>query len=51
MALPAVAGSDDAVEARWIPVSELQAMEDQFFDDHFHILDHFLSITTIQHQQ
>jgi bifunctional NMN adenylyltransferase/nudix hydrolase len=43
-ALPAVSGSDDAVEARWIPVSELQAMEDQFFDDHFHILDHFLSI-------
>ena len=43
-ALPVVAGADDAVEASWIPVAELQGMEAQFFDDHFHILDHFLSI-------
>jgi bifunctional NMN adenylyltransferase/nudix hydrolase len=50
-ALPAVSGSDDAVEARWIPLPELQAMEDQFFDDHFHILDHFLSISPDQSQQ
>ena len=42
--LPEVAGSDDAAEARWVPIAELEAMENQFFDDHFHILDHFLSI-------
>ena len=23
----------------------LAAMEDRFFDDHFHILDHFLGLT------
>ncbi len=43
-ALPAVEGSDDAAEAKWIPVSELSAMEDVLFEDHFHILHHFLSI-------
>jgi len=43
-ALPGVAGSDDAAEARWISIAELRGMENQFFDDHFHILDHFLSI-------
>jgi len=41
---PDVKGSDDAAEARWIPISSLPLMEDQFFDDHFHILDQFLSI-------
>jgi bifunctional NMN adenylyltransferase/nudix hydrolase len=42
--LPEVAGADDAALARWIPISELAAMEDQFFEDHFNILDHFLAI-------
>ena len=42
--LPNVAGADDAAEARWIPIADLVGMEDQFFDDHFHILDHFLKI-------
>jgi bifunctional NMN adenylyltransferase/nudix hydrolase len=41
---PEVKGSDDAADARWIPISSLPLMEDQFFDDHFHILDQFLSI-------
>jgi bifunctional NMN adenylyltransferase/nudix hydrolase len=43
--LPDVAGADDAAEARWIPVAELAAMETQLFEDHLHILDHFLKIT------
>jgi bifunctional NMN adenylyltransferase/nudix hydrolase len=41
--LPEVRGSDDASEARWVPVSELAGMEKQFHDDHFHILDAFLN--------
>jgi len=43
---PEVAGADDAAEARWVPVAELLEMEGQLFDDHFNILDHFLSLTT-----
>jgi bifunctional NMN adenylyltransferase/nudix hydrolase len=42
--LPAVSGMDDAGSARWVPQSELPAMEDRFFEDHFHILDVFLGI-------
>ncbi|MEJ5990605.1 NUDIX domain-containing protein [Ramlibacter sp. PS3R-8] len=42
---PEIAGSDDAEEARWVPIAELPSLEDQFHDDHFHILDSFLGIT------
>lgn len=42
--LPAVRGDDDAAEALWMPVAQLCAAEDQFFDDHFQILDHFLGL-------
>ncbi len=44
-ALPQIAGSDDAAEARWVPIAELPSLEDQFHDDHFQILDAFLGIT------
>jgi bifunctional NMN adenylyltransferase/nudix hydrolase len=44
--LPEIAGSDDAAEARWVPVAELPSLEEQFHDDHFHILDAFLGITS-----
>ncbi|HCL87598.1 MAG TPA: cytidyltransferase [Comamonadaceae bacterium] len=43
--LPAVQAADDASEARWVPLAQLGAMEPQFHDDHFHILDHFLGLT------
>lgn len=43
--LPAVEGADDAQEARWMPIVALASMEDEFFEDHFHILDHFLTLT------
>lgn len=43
--LPAVAGADDAAEARWFEVARLPAMEGELFEDHFHILDHFLGLT------
>src|SRR5437764_1984184 len=42
---PEIAGSDDAAEARWVPIAELPSLEEQFHDDHFHILDSFLGIT------
>jgi bifunctional NMN adenylyltransferase/nudix hydrolase len=42
--LPEVQGADDAAQARWVPVADLAAMEDQFFDDHFHMLDRFLGL-------
>lgn len=44
--LPEVVGTDDAAEAHWISIAELPAMEAQFFEDHFNILDHFLNLTT-----
>jgi bifunctional NMN adenylyltransferase/nudix hydrolase len=43
--LPEIAGSDDAAEARWVPIAQLPSLEDQFHDDHFHILDSFLALT------
>jgi bifunctional NMN adenylyltransferase/nudix hydrolase len=42
--LPEVQGSDDASAARWVPISQLVAMEGEFFDDHFHMLNHFLGV-------
>lgn len=40
--LPPVKGADDAAQACWVPISEALQMQAQFFDDHFHILEHFL---------
>lgn len=45
-ALPAVRADDDAAEALWVPIAELTQLEDQFFEDHFHILDVFLGLLT-----
>jgi bifunctional NMN adenylyltransferase/nudix hydrolase len=41
---PEIAGSDDAAEARWVPIAQLPALEEEFHDDHFHILDAFLDL-------
>lgn len=43
--LPQIEADDDAANARWVPVSELASLEDQLFEDHFNILDHFLQLT------
>jgi bifunctional NMN adenylyltransferase/nudix hydrolase len=40
--LPKVKGADDAEKARWLPISEVA--EDMFFDDHYHIIQHFLGL-------
>lgn len=43
--LPKIAASDDAAHAQWIPQTQLVAMEEQFYEDHFHILDTFLHLS------
>lgn len=40
--LPKIKGSDDAIAAKWVPISELR--EDQMFDDHYFVICHFLSL-------
>lgn len=47
--LPDITAADDAAAAAWVPISALAAMEEVFFDDHFHILDHFLTLTELDH--
>ena len=44
-ALPQVQADDDAMQVQWTPLDQLAGMETLFFEDHFHMLDHFLSIT------
>ncbi len=44
--LPEVRADDDAMSVEWVPIAALPAMEDRFHDDHFHMLDHFLTLTT-----
>lgn len=41
---PALEAADDAAALEWVPISELATREDEFFDDHFHILDSFLKL-------
>jgi bifunctional NMN adenylyltransferase/nudix hydrolase len=40
--LPKVKGSDDAEKAFWVPFNEL--VQEKFFEDHAHIISHFLGI-------
>lgn len=40
--LPPVKGSDDAKSAKWIPLSDLEEMEDKVFEDHIHIVKWFV---------
>ena len=42
---PPVEGADDASHAQWVPIEEVVSLEARFFEDHFHILDHFLGLT------
>jgi bifunctional NMN adenylyltransferase/nudix hydrolase len=44
-ALPSVRADDDAQAVEWVAVEWLLRVEDQFHDDHFHMLDHFLGVT------
>jgi len=43
---PAVQADDDAAQVLWTPIAQLAALEESFFEDHFHMLDHFLGLTS-----
>jgi bifunctional NMN adenylyltransferase/nudix hydrolase len=43
--LPEARADDDAASVEWVPIASLASLEDQFLDDHFHMLDHFLGVT------
>lgn len=40
--LPKVKGSDDADKAWWMPLSEFFTREEEFFEDHYHIINYFV---------
>jgi len=42
--LPKVKGGDDAKKAFWLPISALGEKEDEFFEDHLHIVRFFLGL-------
>ena len=39
--LPKVRGGDDADKAKWVPLNVFDKMEDQLFEDHYRIVQHF----------
>lgn len=41
--LPDVKGSDDADKAWWMPHREVYVRENEFFEDHYHMIVHFLN--------
>jgi bifunctional NMN adenylyltransferase/nudix hydrolase len=44
--LPEVRAGDDAQAVEWVAIERLPALEDRFHDDHFHMLDHFLGLSS-----
>lgn len=42
--LPKVKGSDDAEKAKWFPYVDFYDMEDKLYEDHFHIIKHFIGL-------
>jgi bifunctional NMN adenylyltransferase/nudix hydrolase len=43
--LPTVEAADDAALVAWVPIADLKGMEEEFYEDHFHILDYFLHLS------
>ena len=41
---PDIQAADDLQEVAWVPIANLSKMEEQLFEDHFHILDEFLGL-------
>lgn len=39
--LPRVKGSDDAEKAMWLSLNEFASREEEFFEDHYHVISHF----------
>jgi len=42
---PTVHADDDAQAVEWVAIAKLPQLEEAFFEDHFHMLDHFLGLT------
>ncbi len=42
-ALPVVEGADDAEHATWLPLGDLPTLRDQFFEDHYAMIDYMLA--------
>jgi bifunctional NMN adenylyltransferase/nudix hydrolase len=42
---PVVQADDDAMLVQWTRIDQLAGLEEEFFEDHFHMLDHFLGLT------
>ena len=42
-ALPQVKGNDDAAKSWWMPLREFYSREEEFFEDHYHIISYFCS--------
>ncbi|XZG71605.1 bifunctional nicotinamide-nucleotide adenylyltransferase/Nudix hydroxylase [Chitinibacteraceae bacterium HSL-7] len=45
--LPEVEADDDAAHAEWVPLARIASMEEALFEDHFHILNHFLELAGV----
>ena len=45
--LPLVQADDDAALVQWTRIDQLAGLEEEFFEDHFHMLDHFLGLTEL----
>lgn len=41
-ALPKVKGSDDADKAWWMPLNEFYSRQEEFFEDHYHVINYFV---------
>ncbi len=41
--LPVVEGADDAEHALWLPLDDLPALRDQFFEDHYAMVEYILA--------
>jgi bifunctional NMN adenylyltransferase/nudix hydrolase len=41
--LPKVKGDDDALEAKWLSFNDVVLEEENFFEDHFHIIQYFIN--------
>jgi bifunctional NMN adenylyltransferase/nudix hydrolase len=44
--LPEAVAGDDAAAAEWVPIGRLCSVEDRFLDEHFHMIDHFVGLTS-----
>lgn len=42
---PSVEGADDARSARWLKIADIPSLTEQLFEDHYHVIDHFLGVS------